>query len=174
MLGNLFQLLLPHFPALPEKTACPTRARLHCPPSPHQGSASNPTAALPGQLATDWNRARSSGKEKLEQAKRARRTTGLLLRREDEDSRERQQADVKPSRRQTPSSSCARQLVEGIKISQSFYMLRTLYIKLVLRQTGSKIEINPNHSSSLYHLCFQKAGFLFKLKFATFQSVELA
>lgn len=163
MLGNLFQLLLPHFPALPEKTACPTRARLHCPPSPHQGSASNPTAALPGQLATDWNRARSSGKEKLEQAKRARRTTGLLLRREDEDSREKQQADVKPSRRQTPSSSCARQLV-----------LRTLYIKLVLRQTGSKIEINPNHSSSLYHLCFQKAGFLFKLKFATFQSVELA
>lgn len=54
MLGNLFQLLLPHFPALPEKTACPTRARLHCPPSPHQGSALTQQAILRQLFLGSW------------------------------------------------------------------------------------------------------------------------
>lgn len=68
-----------------------------------------------------------------------------------------------------------KQFLEGIKIPQSFYIPRTQNIKLPLRQTGSKIKINPNHSSFLHHLRFQKPGFLFKLlQLAMFKSVELA
>lgn len=138
MLENLLQLLtLASFPS-PCRDGLSYRCQaapssLFCPRvSTHTASnTQHPMAALPWQPATGWNQGRSLGNEKLSPGMGKRGQ--LLLWYEDEGSRERQWTDVKPSTL-THSSSCGRKCLVGIKIPQSFSIMRTQNIKLPLKQ----------------------------------------